>query len=62
MLEELLKDLGIAEEQFIKACEDADSKEENKKYIDQILSVDDFITFKKMMQHRNVELNEQAFT
>ncbi len=58
---ELLKDLGITEEQFVKACEDADKKEENKKYVDQILSVDDFVTFKRMMQKRNVELNEQAF-
>jgi len=57
---ELLTDLGITEEQFVKACEDADKKEENKKYITQILSVDDFLTFKSMMHKRNIELNEQA--
>ena len=57
---ELLKDLGITEEQFAKACEVADKQEENKKYINQILSVDDFASFKKLMQNRNKELNEQA--
>ena len=60
MFGELLKDLGINEEQFVSACEMADKHEENKKYINQILSVDDFIFFKKMMQGRNKELNEQA--
>ena len=57
---ELLKDLGINEEQFVNACEMADKREENKKYSSQILSVDDFLYFKKMMQARNKELNEQA--
>ncbi len=56
----MLTDLGITEEQFVNACETADKKEENRKYIDQILAVDDFMAFKRLMQRRNKELNEQA--
>lgn len=56
----MIKDLGITEEQFVNACDAADKKEENKKIISQLLSVDDFIAFKKLMLQRNKELNERA--
>ena len=48
----MIKDLGVTEEQFAKAVEIANQKEENRKIIDRLLSVDDFLQFKKLMQKR----------
>lgn len=56
----MIADLGITQEQFVNACEEADRKEENRKYLDIILSADDFIKFKEMMVKRNMRLNEKA--
>lgn len=60
LFEELIKDLGITEEQFVEACEQANKNDENKKIINQLLSVDDFMAFKHLMLQRNKELNDQA--
>jgi hypothetical protein len=56
----MITDLGITQDQFVNACEEADKKEEYKKYLDIILSADDFLKFKEMMVKRNMRLNEKA--
>jgi len=57
---DMIKDLGITEEAFVKACEAARSHPEGRKVVEQMISADDFVSFKKLMLARNKELNEQA--
>jgi len=57
----MIADLGITQELFVDACEQADKREEYKKYLDIILGADDFLKFKEMMVKRNIRLNEKAF-
>ena len=42
------------------ACEKANNKAIHKKIVDQIIAVDNFLAFKKLMIKRNTELNQQA--
>ena len=42
------------------ACSKASGNPLHKKIVDQIIAVDNFIAFKKLMIKRNQELNEQA--
>ncbi len=56
----MIKDLGITEEMFAKACEVAYTRPDSRRLVEQLISVDDFVTFKKLMLKRNKELNEQA--
>ena len=44
----------------MEACEKADSNPIHKKIVDQIVAVDNFVAFKKLMVKRNAELNKQA--
>merc|ERR1712185_358220 len=56
-----LTTVGIALEQFVEACESArHSRDINKEVVEQILAMDDFLTFKKLMVKRNVELELEA--
>jgi hypothetical protein len=55
-----LQAIGVTEEQFVDACQQGANQEVNKLVFGQILAVDDFLTFKKMMVKRNVELNIEA--
>ncbi len=55
-----MAELGVTQEQFIQACEKASENPLHKKIVDQIIAVDNFIAFKKLMVKRNTELNEQA--
>ena len=61
LLEELMVELGVTHEQFVEACEKAENKPYHKKIVDQIIAVDNFVAFKKLMVKRNTELNEEAF-
>jgi hypothetical protein len=60
LLEVLIKDLGVTEEQFVISCEKAAKNPQYARIVNQILAVDNFIAFKKLMVKRNNELNQQA--
>ena len=60
LLEELMKDLGVSDSQFVQACEKASKNPVHQKIVDQIMAVDNFLSFKKLMVKRNNELNAQA--
>lgn len=60
LLGELMAELGVTQEQFFDACDKASENPTHKKIVDQIIAVDSFIAFKKLMVKRNTELNEQA--
>ena len=47
-------------ELFFEACATSTSNPVHKKLFDQILAVDNFIAFKKLMVKRNTELNNEA--
>lgn len=42
------------------ACSKASQNNFHKKVVDQIMSVDDFVAFKKLMMKKNSELNQEA--
>jgi hypothetical protein len=52
--------MGIAPEEFVKVCQSDGAVALNEFVFNQILAVDDFLSFKKMMLKRNLELNVQA--
>jgi hypothetical protein len=56
----LLAELGVTQEQFMEACEKAGANPIHKRIVDQIIAVDNFMAFKKLMWKRNTELNQQA--
>ena len=60
LLEGFLQQLGIAPEQFAEICQEAVSKNLSELIQSQILAMDDFLTFKKMMIKANMELELQA--
>jgi len=55
-----LSELGVSGEDFMKACESGSNKELHNLVTEYILAMDDFATFKKMMQKRNIELELEA--
>ena len=60
LIDELIAELGVTQEIFMEACAKADSNPIHKKIVDQIVAVDNFVAFKKLMVKRNAELNKQA--
>ena len=44
----------------MEACEKAGTNPIHKRIVDQIVAVDNFMAFKKLMWKRNTELNQQA--
>ena len=52
-------DMGIPAEVFVNACELASDKV-HKSIVNQLLAVENFLLFKKMMIARNKQLNEEA--
>ena len=44
----------------MEACERAEQNPIHKKIVDEIMAVDNFLAFKKLMVKRNQELNKQA--
>mmetsp|Transcript_28594 Transcript_28594/g.32684 ORF Transcript_28594/g.32684 Transcript_28594/m.32684 type:complete len:496 (-) Transcript_28594:157-1644(-) len=61
LLEGQIKDLGISEEEFMKACEEGRQSAIGGKVFDQILAVDNFVTFKRMMLRRKREIELEAY-
>ena len=60
LLCELMAELEITQEMFLEACDKAQSDPRHQKIVQQILAVEDFLTFKKLMAKRNAELNAEA--
>jgi hypothetical protein len=60
VLQSQLTEMGIPAEQFIGACQKGKNRELNTLVSEYILALDDFPTFKKMMEKRNVELELEA--
>jgi hypothetical protein len=61
LLTQQLAEIGITADDFAKACEVAGrSRDVNRRVLDQILAIDDFRVFKKMMVRRNLQLQLQA--
>lgn len=58
LIGELIAELGVTQEQFMEACEKSASNPIHKKIVDQIVAVDNFVAFKKLMCKRNHELNQ----
>ena len=60
LLEEPMAELGVSDTQFVEACQRAEANPIHKKIVDQIMAVDSFLAFKRLMVKRNQELNRQA--
>ena len=60
LLQELMAELGVSDTQFVEACQKAQENSIHKKIVEQIMAVDNFLAFKKLMVKRNTELNRQA--
>lgn len=60
LLEGLLAELGVGNDFFYQACDRESANKRNKKVLDQIMAVDNFVAFKKLMVKRNTELNAEA--
>lgn len=56
LMQSLLQDIGIDQKQFLQACKEAKENKKQWKIIKQILVVDDFNEFKKIMVKRNTNL------
>ena len=56
----MMAELGVSDEQFVEACQKAEANPIHKKIVDQIMAVDSFLAFKRLMVKRNQELNRQA--
>lgn len=55
-----MSELGVSDEQFVEACRRAAENPVHKKIVDQIMAVDNFLAFKRLMVKRNTELMQQA--
>ena len=61
VLTQKLAEVGVSAEDFAKACEVASEKRHtNRQVFDQLMAIDDFRVFKKMMVKRNMQLQLQA--
>lgn len=60
MLSDLIAELGINEEQFVKVIERGLSTLEHKKVFNQVVLVENFLVCKKLMLKRNKELEVEA--
>ena len=56
----MIQELGLTDEQFLEACEKATKTSVHKRVVEQILAVDNFLAFKRLMMRRNKELDEEA--
>ena len=58
-LEAYIQDLGISQADYVKAWSRA-QKRIHKSLLQQIMAVEDFVLFKKMMVNRNIAMNKEA--
>lgn len=56
LLTQHLAEIGVSEEAFVQACEHGRNNSASRQVFEQIMAVDDFLTFKKLMVKRNMEL------
>ena len=59
-VDNLLREVGIDEETFAKNVEKGLKSKNSKKYFEQLLVIDNFLVFKKLMVKRNKELELEA--
>eukprot|EP01064_Diplonema_japonicum_P025945 TRINITY_DN37370_c0_g1_i1.p1 TRINITY_DN37370_c0_g1~~TRINITY_DN37370_c0_g1_i1.p1 ORF type:complete len:480 (+),score=191.68 TRINITY_DN37370_c0_g1_i1:37-1476(+) len=62
LLSQNLSDLGVSDEKFLEILGGSDSKDLDHLVKEYLLSMDDFLTFRKMMEKRNIELELEAMT
>eukprot|EP00966_Prymnesium_polylepis_P206853 4791782-Prymnesium_polylepis.1 len=60
LMELHLNDMGVSAEHFAAACEKFSNSDVGREVLEQILAVDDFVSFKKMMVKRNMELELES--
>jgi len=60
MIADLVQNLNITNEMFVKACTQASKDPLNRKHIELILTATDYSIFKKYMEERNKEISEKA--
>jgi len=60
LLEMHLEEFGVTMDQFVTLCTEHSSSEVGKEILEQILAVDDFVSFKQMMVKRNMELELES--
>jgi pyruvate/2-oxoacid:ferredoxin oxidoreductase beta subunit len=60
LLCELIAEMGIDRDTFYSACEQSNRNPTHRRVVQQILSVDDFVAFKRMMVKKNLQLSEIA--
>ncbi len=60
LLHELMAELSITQEQFYDACQKAEKVPLHRKIVGQIMAVENYIAFKRLMIKRNTEMNEEA--
>ena len=57
----LLTELGLSQEQFVRACAVGMKDPENNKFFEQLVTCENFNYFKGMMVRRNIQLQEEAY-
>lgn len=62
LMQTLLSEIGINQKQFIDACHKAKTNKNHWKIVKQILLVEDFHEFEKIMIKRNNELEKKAYS
>lgn len=62
LMHTLLSEIGINQKQFIDACHQARANKDHWKIVKQILLVEDFHQFEKIMIKRNNELEKKALS
>jgi len=60
LLCELIAEMAITREGFYSACEKSSNNPAHHRVVQQILSVEDFASFKRMMIKKNQQINEIA--
>lgn len=61
MMEQLMQDIGVDDEEYLrKVIEIGLKNKKHKKYFEQLLVVENFLVFKKLMLKRNKELEYEA--
>lgn len=62
LMHKLLMEIGITQKQFLEACQEAKKNKNHWKIVKQILLVEDFKQFEKIMIKRNKELEKKALS
>jgi hypothetical protein len=60
LIERFLSDLGTTKHEFVKLCAEFTTTDVGQGVLEQLLAVDDFVSFKQMMMKRNLEIEAEA--